>query len=285
MEPTPVPVDDFLATVPECRAAEARELIALMQEVTGDSPVMWGSSIIGFGSAPYRTAGGTEGVVPAASFSPRKAAVTVYLSPELLENAHLMGRLGKHKAGKGCLYLTRLAEADAEVLRELITRSYWELVPPQRNRQGALARVHLRCVADYLASVPLAARPGLDALRDLVRRVAPQAQEVVSYGLVGHRAPGRSKAARVFVSGWKDHVALYPLPSDDALRTELAPWVRGKGTLWFALDEELPTALLEQTVVSLMGEGLPTGGMGPGGEGSGTADGKGDAGPERDRNG
>ena len=106
--------------------------------------------------------------------------------------------------------------------------------------------------------------PGLDALRDLVRRVAPQAQEVVSYGLVGYRTPGRSKAARVFVSGWRDHVALYPLPPDEALRAELAPWVRGKGTLWFALDEELPTALLEQAVVSLMGEGPAVNGMGPG---------------------
>ena len=101
MEPTPVPVEDFLATVSDRRAAEARELITLMQEVTGESPVMWGPSIIGFGSVPYRTGGGTEGVVPAASFSPRKAAVTVYLPPELLEDAHLMGRLGKHKAGKG----------------------------------------------------------------------------------------------------------------------------------------------------------------------------------------
>ncbi|MDO4243596.1 MAG: DUF1801 domain-containing protein [Actinomyces sp.] len=257
MESTHVPVDDFLATVPARRAAEARELIALMRDITGDEPVMWGPSIIGFGSAPYRTAGGTEGVVPAAAFSPRKAAVTVYLSPALLADTQLMGRLGRHRAGKSCLYLTHLTDADEQVLRELVTRSFWEHVPPPRNRQGALARTHLRCVADYLASVPLAARPGLDALRDLVRHVAPHAEEVVSYGIIGYRMPGGSRAAKVFVWGWTDHVALYPLPADENLRAELAPWARGKGTLWFGLDTELPTALLKRAVASLMGDGQP----------------------------
>ncbi|VEG29326.1 DUF1801 domain-containing protein [Actinomyces howellii] len=257
MEPTPVPVDDFLATVPERRAAEAHRLIDLMREVTGAEPVMWGPSIIGYGSAPYRTAAGTEGLVPAAAFSPRKAAVTVYLSPALLTNTHLMGRLGRHKVGKSCLYLSRLDHADSEVLRELITRSFWEEVPPQRNRQGALARAHLRCVADYLASVALEARPMLDELRDLVRQVAPEAEEVVSYGLIGYRMPGRSRAAKVFVSGWRDHVALYPQPDDEALRAELSPWVRGKGTVWFSLSEDLPTALLERVVASMTGSGSP----------------------------
>ncbi|WP_136314235.1 DUF1801 domain-containing protein [Actinomyces procaprae] len=257
MEPTHVPVNDFLSTVSTQRATEAHALITVMREVTGAVPVMWESGVIGFGSTPHGTSDTGKGAIPTVAFSPRKSAVAVYLCPAVLKDGYLMDRLGKHRVGKDCLYIAHLADVDAEVLRELITRSHWEHVPPQRNRQGAVARTHLRAVTDYLASVPLAARPALDALRDLVRRTAPGVEEVISYGIIGYRIPGRSKAARVFVSGWKDHVALYPLPSQEALRTELAPWVRGKGTLWFGLDEGLPTTLLERTVAALLDDQRP----------------------------
>ncbi|WP_194785237.1 DUF1801 domain-containing protein [Actinomyces haliotis] len=251
MERTSVPVDDFLTTVPERRAREAAEVIAMMREVTGADPVMWGPSIIGFGQQPYETDGGTTGIEPVAAFSPRKAALTVYLSPAVLADEYLTGRLGRHRAGKSCLYLTRLSNADPEVLRELVVRSV-RGEDPESPRKGSLARVELRTVADYLASVPLAARPGVDRLRELVRDVAPEAEEVVSYGLIGYRMPGRSKAARVFVSGWKGHLGMYPLPKDTEentqLRAELEPWVHGKGTLWLPLDGELPEDVLRRMV-------------------------------------
>lgn len=101
----------------------------------------------------------------------------------------------------------------------------------------------------YVASVPEKARPAFDALRDLVRATLPDAAEVVSYGVLGYKTgPGR---ARVYVAGYRDHVALYPLPADEGLRAELAPYVHGKGTLWFDLDGDLPRDLITRTVRAL----------------------------------
>ena len=125
MVPTTTDVDAFLDAVPdENRQAEASAVIELMRSVTGEPPVMWGSSIVGFGSYQYRYESGRTGAAPLAAFSPRKANLVVYLLdgfqdryPELLE------RLGSHKAGKSCLYLKRLGDVDLNVLRELIERS------------------------------------------------------------------------------------------------------------------------------------------------------------------
>ncbi len=105
-------------------------------------------------------------------------------------------------------------------------------------------------VAAYIASVPVAARPKFDELRILVQQAAPQAREVFSYGILGYKIDNHR--ARVFVSGWKDHVAMYPVPDDEHLRAELAPFIKGKGTLWFALDKPLPRELLTKVVVALI---------------------------------
>ena len=75
------------------------------------------------------------------------------------------------------------------------------------------------------------------------------ANEVVSYGILGCKVDNRR--ARVFVSGWKDHVAMYPLPKNESIRKELEPYVRGKGTLWFGLDEPLPRAMIRRVVQEL----------------------------------
>jgi uncharacterized protein YdhG (YjbR/CyaY superfamily) len=105
-------------------------------------------------------------------------------------------------------------------------------------------------VDEYVASVPPAARPRFDELRALVRQLLPDAEECLTYGIVGYRTIP-DKRARVFVSGWKDHVALYPIPRGDDLTAEVAPHVRGKGTLWFALDDPLPLDLLRRVVTEL----------------------------------
>lgn len=109
-------------------------------------------------------------------------------------------------------------------------------------------------VDEYLASVPHAARPHLDELRALVREVAPEAQEVLSYDIIGYR-PAGTKRAHGFISGWRDHIGVYPVPKDSALQAELKPYRRGKGTLWFPLDEPLPRELLARVFAALLTTG------------------------------
>lgn len=93
--PTDVPVEVFLDTVTHrVRRRDADTLLALMQRVTGETPYMWGSSIVGFGEYHYVYESGREGDAPAAAFSPRKAASTVYLLPGLTARPELLERLG-----------------------------------------------------------------------------------------------------------------------------------------------------------------------------------------------
>jgi len=125
MRRTDASVEAFLARVPdERRREDARRLSAMMQEITGEPPVMWGTSIIGFGAYHYRYASGHEGDAPLASFSPRSQHLAIYLVGEF-EDRHqsVLARLGPYKAGKGCLYLKRLDGVDHDALRELIDRS------------------------------------------------------------------------------------------------------------------------------------------------------------------
>lgn len=117
-------VDRFLAAVPdERRRADARTVLALMREVTGEEPRMWGPSIVGFGSYHYRYATGHEGDSCLTGFSPRKTALTLYVMPGFERFEEILGRLGKFKAGKGCLYLSKLADVDLAALRELVAAS------------------------------------------------------------------------------------------------------------------------------------------------------------------
>jgi hypothetical protein len=106
------------------RRRDAELLVEMMREVTGEPAVLWGPSIVGFGSRHYRYASGREGDVAPISFSPRAAQTTLYLSGPLEEYASLLARLGPHKLGKGCLYLKRVDRADAGALREIIALSY-----------------------------------------------------------------------------------------------------------------------------------------------------------------
>ena len=115
----------FIAAVPnDARREDARTLCGLLADWTGEPPLMWGPSIVGFGSYRYRYESGREGTAALVGFSPRKANLVVYLVggigdryPELLE------RLGPHRTGKGCLYVKRLDDVDRDVLRELVERT------------------------------------------------------------------------------------------------------------------------------------------------------------------
>ncbi|RLK59416.1 DUF1801 domain-containing protein [Actinokineospora cianjurensis] len=125
MEPTASDIPEFLAAVPDARRrADAELLVALMSEVTGQPAVLWGSSIIGFGSRHYRYDTGREGDTVAVGFSPRKAQTVLYLTGSLEDYADLLAGLGKHTTGKSCLYLRRVDEVDSAVLRAVVTRSY-----------------------------------------------------------------------------------------------------------------------------------------------------------------
>ncbi len=118
-------VHAFLETVEDPRRkADAESVLALMLEVSGTQPVLWGSSIIGFGRQGYTTADGKEHEWFAIGLSPRKAALTLYGLTYYDSNRDLLDRLGPHRTGKGCLYVTRLERLDAEVLRELVERSW-----------------------------------------------------------------------------------------------------------------------------------------------------------------
>jgi Domain of unknown function (DU1801) len=124
-QPREADVEAFLAAVAdETRREDARTLCALLGEVTGEPPVMWGSSIVGFGKYRYRYESGHEGTSALASFSPRKQHLVLYLVGGW-EDRHgkLLAKLGPHKTGKGCLYLKRLADIDLDVLRDLVDRS------------------------------------------------------------------------------------------------------------------------------------------------------------------
>lgn len=136
-QPTSADVERFLEELPDDeRRADARVLVKTMSELTRQPPVLWGSSIVGFGTYHYRYPSGREGTAPLASFSPRKQHLVVYLLGGFEERHHrLVERLGSYKTGKGCLYLKRLGDVDLEVLRELIKRSID--VHQGMNRQSA----------------------------------------------------------------------------------------------------------------------------------------------------
>ena len=119
-KPTTVSVADFIAAVEDpMRRADAEAACALLGKATGAPPVMWGPSIVGFGAYHYRYASGHAGDAPLVGFSPRKANLVFYLSGCDEGRDDLLARLGKHKAGKGCVYVNRLSDIDVEVLREM----------------------------------------------------------------------------------------------------------------------------------------------------------------------
>lgn len=124
-ETTPMELQRFLESVPnERRRSDAMRLAELMAEVTGERGVLWGASIVGFGTHHYRYATGREGDTVRVGFAPRAANLVLYLAIPPDDDADLLERLGKHRRGKGCVYVTRLSDVDEDALRELIARSY-----------------------------------------------------------------------------------------------------------------------------------------------------------------
>ena len=112
------------------RRNDCYKVVDIMKAATKEEPKMWGPSIVGFGRYHYKGASGREGEWPIIGFSPRKAALTLYLMGGVLDSApDLMERLGKHKNSKGCLYIKKLEDVDVAVLKKLVAQSVKSMAP------------------------------------------------------------------------------------------------------------------------------------------------------------
>jgi hypothetical protein len=122
--PTEQSVETFLDTVSgEKVRDDCRAIVRLMEKVTGEKPRMWGPSIVGFGSYRYRYESGHEGDICLTGFSPRKQNLSLYVLAGFPGQEAVLGKLGKYKAGKGCLHVKKLEDIDIGVLETLINKS------------------------------------------------------------------------------------------------------------------------------------------------------------------
>lgn len=119
-------VNDFIdAVADERKRADGFVLLELFKKITGEPPKMWGSSIVGFGQYHYKSQRSSqEGDWMLTGFSPRKQSLTLYILHGLENQTEILSKLGKHKTGKGCLYINKLADVDMKVLENLIRENY-----------------------------------------------------------------------------------------------------------------------------------------------------------------
>ena len=123
-KPSASSVQDYFATIlDEARRKDCEALAELMSQATHQPATMWGTSIVGFGSYHYTYASGREGDACLIGFSSRTRDIALYIMANFPERDALLSKLGKHKQGKGCLYLRTLADVDLDILEQLIARS------------------------------------------------------------------------------------------------------------------------------------------------------------------
>lgn len=121
-KPTAVSPRAFITSVDHpVRRADGLTLLKFFNRVTGLKPKMWGPSIIGYGRYHYKYDSGREGEFFLTGFSPRKTALTIYVMPGYQDMSEKLKRLGKHKTGKSCLYISKLNDIDMDVLEEIVT--------------------------------------------------------------------------------------------------------------------------------------------------------------------
>lgn len=124
-------VTSFVDAVPgDVRRRDAQTLLELFARATGETPRMWGPTIVGYGEYHYRYASGREGDAPATGFSPRKASTTIYLADGVDAHADELATLGEHSTGVGCLYLRNLERIDLDVLELVVERSFGRASAP-----------------------------------------------------------------------------------------------------------------------------------------------------------
>lgn len=126
-KPTDADVNAFLQSIAdERKRQDSYTLLHLLQEITGATPRLWGDSIVGFGDYRYVYASGRTGDWFVTGFSPRKQNLTLYVMGGFESHADLLAKLGKHKLGKGCLYINKLQDIDQNILRSLLETSVVE---------------------------------------------------------------------------------------------------------------------------------------------------------------
>jgi hypothetical protein len=136
---TTLSVADYISSIEDLQKRDdCKKLIELMSEVSGEQPVMWGASIVGFGSYNYKYESGREGDSFIIGFAARKQSLSIYLSRGLQSNPDLLAKLGSYTKSDGsCLYVKKLSNIDLTVLKELLkrgyiaTQTYWSTITPQ----------------------------------------------------------------------------------------------------------------------------------------------------------
>ena len=139
-KPTEVSAESHIAAITnEEQRSDAQTLVALMRRVTGQEPRMWGPSIVGFGSYHYKYASGHEGDSALVAFAVRGSELVVYIAESFEGRDVLLAKLGKHKTGKVCVYIRRLANVDLKVLETLVAQSIADTKSryPQPNESDA----------------------------------------------------------------------------------------------------------------------------------------------------
>ncbi|HMS34171.1 MAG TPA: DUF1801 domain-containing protein [Ignavibacteria bacterium] len=124
-KPTTASVEDFINRIDnEQKRKDSFILLEIMKKATGEEPILWSNSIVGFGIKRYKSpATGREVDWLLIGFSPRKTNLSLYLMMNLKENSAALKKLGKHKAGVGCIYINKLEDIDLKVLKEMINTS------------------------------------------------------------------------------------------------------------------------------------------------------------------
>ena len=135
-KPTDKSVEGFLNTVTdEGKKQDSYAILEMMKKITGEEPRMWGDSMIGFGTLSLKYASGRELDWFPVGFSPRKQNLTLYFSCDIAKQADLLKKLGKHKTGKGCLYINHLKEVDQDVLEQMIRRGIEDWISYKKERE------------------------------------------------------------------------------------------------------------------------------------------------------
>lgn len=237
--PTTTTIDAFLRTVSDKRRIEAIQLIDIFKTISGLNPLMWGPSIIGFGNKHYKYESGREGDVPQISFSPRKNAVTIYFLEGFNEYGEELNELGKFKNSSSCLYVNKIDDINIDVLIIMLEKSF---------KKNSTDIKKPKTVEEYIDLIPESSRKQFDRLRLIIKKTIPTAEENINYGVIGYKI--KDKRAFVFISGWKDHVAIYPVPKNKDTQLGLEKYIKG-GSLWFSLGKELPVEAIKKTIYEL----------------------------------
>ena len=241
-KPTDVSVETYLQSVSEKRQLESRSLMAMMRQISGEKAVMWGPSIIGFGTYRYKYETGREGDIPLVGFSPRKQAITIYIADGFDKYGPLLDKLGKHTTSVSCLYIPALDNVDIDVLRQIVQGTYDHHVKVAPSQS-----IGWESVDQYISSLRGEQKRRIEQLHALALEIIPDGEDAISYQLPTRKYDGKSI---VHYAAFSDHIGVYPVPK--GMDDQVSVYQRGKGTLWFGHDKPLPMGLIKRIMVALL---------------------------------